>query len=89
MLPARFAPTLFALILSGMMSFIVSGIATARAAGIGAELPGLWLGAWLTSWAVAFPSVLLVAPRARRLVARLTAPPDHAPTDAPPRARPD
>ncbi|GIT91671.1 hypothetical protein JANAI62_21280 [Jannaschia pagri] len=72
MIPARFAPVLFGFILSGLMSLIVSGIATLRAAGLIDGLFGLWMGNWLTSWAVAFPTVLVVAPVARRLVARVT-----------------
>ena len=72
MIPARFAPYLFGLILSGMMSCIVSGIATLRAMGL---VPGLlhgWMTSWAFSWAVAFPTVLVVAPLTRRIVARLT-----------------
>ena len=71
MMPARFAPVLFGLILSGLMSLIVSGIATVRATGLVPEFPELWLTAWLTSWLVAFPTVLVVAPLARRLVAKM------------------
>ncbi|WP_179378191.1 DUF2798 domain-containing protein [Jannaschia marina] len=76
MIPARFAPVLFGLILSGLMSLLVSGIATLRAAGFVDGFALLWVGAWLSSWAVAFPTVLVVAPIARRLVARLTTAPD-------------
>lgn len=75
MLPARFAPVLFGLILSGLMSAIVSAIATARAVGIPPDFAALWVSAWLPSWGVAFPTVLIVAPITRRLVALLTAPP--------------
>ncbi|MGO4914138.1 DUF2798 domain-containing protein [Pseudogemmobacter sp. W21_MBD1_M6] len=71
MIPQRFAPVVFGLILSGMMSFIVSGIATIRATGLIDGLPALWVGAWIVSWAVAFPTVLVVAPVTRRVVARL------------------
>lgn len=74
MLPARFAPILFGLLLSGLMSLIVSGVATLRAAGAGPEVPGLWMSSWAFSWAVAFPTVLVVAPLVRRAVARLTRP---------------
>lgn len=72
MIPARFSPVLFGLILSGLMSWIVSGIATLRALGPAPGFWGEWMGSWLTAWAVAFPVVLLVAPVARRIVARLT-----------------
>lgn len=71
MLPARLGPVLFGLLLSGMMSALVSGIATLRAIGWVEGLGAMWLGAWLSSWAVAFPAVLVVAPLARRLVGRL------------------
>lgn len=71
MIPAKFAPALFGFILSGLMSLIVSGIATLRAIGWDAGFVGLWCGAWLTAWLFAFPIVLLVAPLANRLVRRL------------------
>lgn len=72
-LPRHLAPSLFGLILSGLMSSLVSGIATVRSVGVVQALPDVWLGAWLTSWLVAFPVVLIMAPLTRRLVARLTA----------------
>lgn len=74
MIPARFAPILFGFILSGLMSCIVSGIATLRAVGVTDGLMVQWMTAWATSWAVAFPLVLVVAPVTRRLVAALTRP---------------
>ena len=74
MIPARFAPVLFGLMLSGLMSLIVSGVASVRTLGLGPAFPAQWLLAWWPSWAVAFPAVLVVAPLVRRLVARLTAP---------------
>lgn len=71
MFPRQFAPALFGLILSGLMSLLVSGISTYRAVGIGDGYAGLWVSAWLTAWLVAFPVVLVVAPLARRMVALL------------------
>lgn len=72
MIPARFAPILFGLILSGLMSCVVSGIATFRAVGLPPGFVTLWMTAWAPSWAVAFPTVLVVAPVTRRIVAALT-----------------
>jgi hypothetical protein len=72
MIPARFAPILFGLILSGLMSLLVSGVATQRALGLPPGFVMAWIGAWLPSWAVAFPTVLVVAPFTRRIVAALT-----------------
>ncbi|PWJ21929.1 DUF2798 domain-containing protein [Jannaschia seohaensis] len=71
MIPARFAPILFGLILSGLMSLLVSGIAMIRAVGLTEGAQILWSGNWPSSWLVAFPAVLLVAPLTRRVVARL------------------
>jgi hypothetical protein len=67
-MPARFAPFLFGFVLSALMSFVVSGIATFRHAGLIDGFMGLWIGAWVPSWAIAFPVVLFVAPVARRVV---------------------
>jgi hypothetical protein len=72
MIPKKYAPILFGLMLSGLMSLLVSGISTVRAIGMPPGFVGTWLGAWLTAWAIAFPSVLVVAPITRRLVDRLT-----------------
>jgi hypothetical protein len=67
-MPARYASSLFDFVLSGMMSLVVSGIATFRNAGLIDGVLGLWMSAWLLSWPIAFPTVLIVAPTARRLV---------------------
>ncbi|MEP1767101.1 MAG: DUF2798 domain-containing protein [Sulfitobacter sp.] len=71
MIPARFAPVLFGFILSGLMSSIVSAIATFRVLEAGAPFLVEWFPSWIFSWLVAFPTVLVVAPIARRIVARL------------------
>ncbi|WP_205574653.1 DUF2798 domain-containing protein [Indioceanicola profundi] len=78
LIPARYAPVLFGFLLSGLMSLIVSGIATLRATGLPPNFPAIWFQAWLPSWGVAFPTVLVVAPLVRRVVARLTLPPPAA-----------
>lgn len=67
----RYAPVLFGFVLSALMSFIVSGIATLRNAGPVDDFVSLWINAWLPSWLIAFPIVLVVAPVARRLVGML------------------
>ena len=67
-MPARYAPVLFGFILSALMSFMVSGIATFRNFGVVDGFLSLWISAWLPSWLIAFPVVLVVAPVARSLV---------------------
>ncbi len=76
MIPARYAPILFGFLLSGIMSCIVSLVASVKNVGLGAETVNAWLGAWAFAWPVAFTIVLVVAPFVRRVVAKLTKAPD-------------
>lgn len=75
-MPIRFAPYLFGFLLSGMMSAVVSGIATLRNAGLVDGVLSLWSNAWLLSWLIAFPVVLVAAPVTRRLVGLLVRTPE-------------
>ena len=72
-IPRKYAPVAFGLILSGLMSLLVSGISTLRAAGLTPDFVATWLSAWLTAWLVAFPVVLVVVPLARRALDRFVA----------------
>lgn len=72
-IPARFAPILFSGLLSAIMVCIVSAFVLLVSQGLHAGLPGQWLRSCLTTWPVAFPTVAIVAPLVRRLVARVTA----------------
>lgn len=72
MIPRRLAPVVFGLLVSGVMSCLVSLVATIKAVGVIPGLFQLWMSAWLFAWAVAFPTILVVAPVARRLVERNT-----------------
>lgn len=65
MIPARYHRFVFAFFLSGMMSFLVSAVATFRALGPVDGFLGIWLTSWAFAWAVAFPAAVLVAPVAR------------------------
>jgi hypothetical protein len=75
-LPARFELPLFAFLLSGLMSLLVSGVATWNAVGLPDAFVAKWLTSWLSSWLVAFPAVMVVAPLVRRVVARFVVPRD-------------
>ena len=68
MIPRKFEPVLMGAVLSGLMSWVVSGIATLKAAGQAPDFLTLWVASWLTAWLVAFPVVLLAGPLSRRLV---------------------
>ena len=68
MIPRKYGPLLFSLILSGLMSLLVSGISTFRAIGLVTNFSNLWSSAWLTAWLFAFPAVMLVTPLTRKAV---------------------
>ena len=70
-LPSFFEPYVFGLLLSGLMSLVVSGIATWNALGFVSGLGERWMQSWVFAWAVAFPSVLVIAPLVRRLTRSL------------------
>jgi hypothetical protein len=72
MIPKRFAPYLFALLLAGVMTLIVSGVVTLLNVGLVPDFAGRWLGGWFTTWMIAFPVLLFVRPRVQWLVERLT-----------------
>ncbi|WP_035358510.1 DUF2798 domain-containing protein [Acinetobacter calcoaceticus] len=59
---------LFPLILSSTMSFIISGITTFKALGPVQNFFSLWLSSWGIAWIFAFPSVLICASLAQKLV---------------------
>ena len=67
-LPKKYEHIAFGFLLSGMMSFLVSGFATLIAIGLSTEFPLHWLKTWLPSWMLAFPIVIVVAPFVRRLL---------------------
>lgn len=69
---ARFAPILFSALLSAIMVSIVSAFVLAISQGIHSGFAGQWLKSCLTTWPVAFPTVAVVAPWVRGLVARIT-----------------
>lgn len=74
-LPARYNGIVMPLILTALMTFVVSGISTVRALGFTAEAMQSWPSAWGLSWIVAFPTLVLILPFVRRLVALVVAPP--------------
>ena len=72
MIRKKYAPILFGLILSGLMSLLVSGVTSARTTNLELAFTGIWISAWFTAWSIAFPVVLLLAPLTRRVVDRIT-----------------
>lgn len=71
MIPRKLVPLLFGFILSGLMSLIISAVTILRVSGFDAQFGAAMLASWITAWAIAFPTVSVVAPLARRMVDRL------------------
>ncbi|WP_170789490.1 DUF2798 domain-containing protein [Ruegeria lacuscaerulensis] len=71
MIPARFSRIVFCLIMSGLMSCIVTGIATVKAIGFGPTTFGDWMSAWGFCWPIAFTVIFILGPTVQQLVNRL------------------
>ncbi len=67
MISAKYLQQVQAFLLSGFMSFIMSGAITFINLGMVPGFAGIWLHAWIIAYAIAFPTILMVFPFARRL----------------------
>ncbi len=68
-LPARYASIVMPFILSVMMTFVVSLIATAKSLGFAhPDLAYSWMTSWALSWTIAFPVLLAILPVVRKMV---------------------
>lgn len=74
-LPANSAWLVMPFLLSILMTFVVSGVSTARSIGFQPVFLERWMSAWVISWFIAFPTLLLALPIVRRATAALVAPP--------------
>ncbi len=74
MISNRFTPQVFsffmALLMSGIMSFVISAFNVGWVDGIAL----IWLRAWSLAFAVAFPTIVLITPLVRKLVAMVVSP---------------
>ena len=75
-IPARYSNLLFGGLLSAIMVTIISGAVVLVTQGFNAEFPLRWAKGFATAWPIAFPTVLVVAPFVRRVVAKLTVAPN-------------
>jgi len=66
------------LVLSIIMTFVVSLISTLRSLGPTPAFLVTWPTAWALSWIAAFPTLLIVLPLVRRIVACLVTDPSEA-----------
>ncbi|WP_046668755.1 DUF2798 domain-containing protein [Neorhizobium galegae] len=73
-LPAHSASLLMPLVLSILMTFVVSGVATVKNLGLAFEFFPNWMSAWAISWVIAFPTLLGALPVTKRIVQALVKP---------------
>ena len=71
-IPARYSNLLFGGLLSVIMVTVIFGTVVMVTQGIGPDFLGNWFNGFVTAWPIAFPTVLVVAPLVRRVVAKLT-----------------
>lgn len=69
----RHTNLLFSFVMLLSMAFIMSGVLTAIFDGF-TNFIASWMFGFSIAWPIAFPAVLLIAPRVRRLVQQLTVP---------------
>ncbi len=69
MIPAKYEIRVFQLLLTGLMTFFVSGAVTLL--NLGAEFSiGAWMKAWAPTWPVAFVVIIFAAPLAKKLASK-------------------
>ena len=75
MIPARYAPVLFPLVMTFFMAGVVSLLLTLFNLGMPPRFLTLWLLNWALAWTFAFPAAMLAIPVARRIVGWMTTAP--------------
>lgn len=76
MIPVRFAPLLFAVLMSIYMVTLMTLVITWVNTGLGKGFLGRWWRAFYIAWPVAFALILIGAPRLQRLVGKLVRRPE-------------
>lgn len=71
-IPARYSHLLFGGMLSAIMVTVISGAVVLTSQGLSSDFLAQWFKGFATAWPIAFPTVLVVAPFVRKIVAKLT-----------------
>ena len=74
-LSASFFPWIFAVLMGGTMTAIITAILFLVTNVEWTQFPVRWVGNWLLAWVIAIPVIVVVAPRARVLASRIAVPP--------------
>ncbi|MBT8474791.1 MAG: DUF2798 domain-containing protein [Litoreibacter sp.] len=76
---AMLAHIIFSALASGIMSALVCGLVTYKAAGLSSAFMHVWFGGWVFAWPVAFAVLVVVGPLLRKNVYRACNCPLNAP----------
>ena len=68
------ASMLPALLFSGLMTLVVTGVMHVTSGAIADGFAARWMESWLTAWPIAFPVAYLTGPAVLRLAATISAP---------------
>lgn len=71
-IPKKYSGVLFAFLMSFLMALLMSSVLTAVFAGIDHQFITHWMNGFIRAWPIAFPTVLVIAPIVRKMVAALT-----------------
>lgn len=82
-LAAPFFPWVFAFLMGGAMTAIITGALWLANDTPRTHMPAAWFGNWLFAWLIATPSIVLVAPWARAIASRIAVSPGPAKATAP------
>lgn len=67
MISSKYLHQVQAFLLSGLMSFIMSGAITFINLGFADNFFSIWVHAWIVAYIIAFPTILIIFPLARKL----------------------
>ncbi len=73
MVSVKYLHQVQAALLSGFMSFIMSGAITFINLGAVHGFMSIWFHAWMVAYLIAFPTILIVFPFARKLAMKIAA----------------
>ncbi|MDJ0614674.1 MAG: DUF2798 domain-containing protein [Rhizobiaceae bacterium] len=71
MIPAKYEIRVFQLLLTGLMTFFVSGAVTLLNLGISGFKLSIWMNAWAPTWPIAFCVIIFAAPIASKIAKRI------------------
>ncbi|MEP3297842.1 MAG: DUF2798 domain-containing protein [Pseudoruegeria sp.] len=71
MSPQKKVHVLASFMTSGVMSFIVTGVATWKSLGFQSSFLNDWMTAWWFAWPIAFIAITITAPQLRKLAEKL------------------